>query len=273
MRSRSLVVIDGEACSGRRLAVAQPGPGRLQRGQRRGAAGRGVAAPVHHLHQQVPLARRVQHDRPRRYGVGTGVVGNRRAAAQRLEAEPRRRRRDRQSGQARPSVHRVQRDGGRRDPRRIGDGVANRRALARDRARRPAGTRRDGQPAGRHGHRQQQSHVSTSPWYSPARHNIGMELTHFGHSCLLANFKGDSGQRHNGFVRSGELLARFRGHHRPVGDPDHPSASRPRRHRAAAGTGRCQPAGRLVRRPADGRSNSAARGRRCTSATSSASAT
>src|ERR1700750_2285596 len=35
---------------------------------------------------------------------------------------------------------------------------------------------------------------STSPWYRVERHNIGMELTHFGHSCLLADFKGDSGQ-------------------------------------------------------------------------------
>ena len=32
--------------------------------------------------------------------------------------------------------------------------------------------------------------MSTHP---PARHNIGMELTHFGHSCLLASFKADSG--------------------------------------------------------------------------------
>jgi L-ascorbate metabolism protein UlaG (beta-lactamase superfamily) len=36
--------------------------------------------------------------------------------------------------------------------------------------------------------------TSEAPSPSPARHNIGMELTHFGHSCLLANFKSDSGE-------------------------------------------------------------------------------
>jgi glyoxylase-like metal-dependent hydrolase (beta-lactamase superfamily II) len=32
-----------------------------------------------------------------------------------------------------------------------------------------------------------------TPGHCLARHNIGMQLTHFGHSCLLANFKGESG--------------------------------------------------------------------------------
>jgi L-ascorbate metabolism protein UlaG (beta-lactamase superfamily) len=72
-------------------------------------------------------------------------------------------------------------------PRRVGDGVANRRALARDRTRdQPAlGTMANPQVA--------KATASTiarlnSPWYLRS-HNIGMELTHFGHSCLLANFR------------------------------------------------------------------------------------
>ena len=73
----------------------------------------------------------------------------------------------------------------------------------------PTAARRDRQPAGRQYRRH---HHSASPT-TPERHNIGMQLTHFGHSCLLAEFQTDSGDDDSP-VRPRELLARLRGHHR-----------------------------------------------------------
>ena len=110
MRPRSLVVIDGEAAAAVDWQSRSLDPAVSSVVSAVGPPVASVAAPVDHLNEQVPLALRVQHDRPRRYGVCTGVVGNRRAAAQRLEAEPRGRRRDRQSGQAGPPIDGVQRD-------------------------------------------------------------------------------------------------------------------------------------------------------------------
>ena len=43
-----------------------------------------------------------------------------------------------------------------------------------------------------------------------------MDLTHFGHSCLLAEFGATT------LLFDPGNFARLRGHHRPVGDPDHP---------------------------------------------------
>jgi L-ascorbate metabolism protein UlaG (beta-lactamase superfamily) len=47
---------------------------------------------------------------------------------------------------------------------------------------------RNGQPTGGQQRRQHHSHFA----HHPQAHNIGMQLTHFGHSCLLAEFKNDS---------------------------------------------------------------------------------
>ncbi len=57
-----------------------------------------------------------------------------------------------------------------------------------------------------------------------------MQLTHFGHSCLLASFDGAAGPT-TVLFDPGNFSHGFEGITGLDGDPDHPSAPRPRRHR------------------------------------------
>ncbi len=80
------------------------------------------------------------------------------------------------------------------------------------------------------------------------RHNIGMQLTHFGHSCLLASISDttvlfDPGNFSHGFEGITGLSAILITHQHP----DHADTA------PAARADRRQPAGRAVRRPADRR--------------------
>lgn len=143
-------------------------------------------APVQHLSLQLPLAVGVDHRDPARDRPIAAVVRERRRGAHLLEPETwcRPGHRHCRAGHCRPTVLRVQRHGVGADPRGSRNLVAYRRAGFRLSLGARRGHERRQQATGDQHRRQDQPHRKR-----PHKGTIvNMQLTHFGHSCLLAEF-------------------------------------------------------------------------------------
>ena len=151
-RFGSSTVTDGDSAGGTQLAAAQRRRGDVEHRRRVLAAACGVAAPVHHLGPQLPLARGVCPPSPgsatAELRVSCGKAGVAHTSSNRNRGVARTRHRHRRPGRRRPVVGRVQRYRGRGDPGRVGNLVAHRRTGFRVRVRRNRTTTRT-PPAGR----------------------------------------------------------------------------------------------------------------------------